>query len=247
MRLITQNIPSVEIRTARLGATLADIPAVSVSFDGLQELSFIPGDVPVGSVEFVGEMMRLLRIQPPSGLSYPEALAPYLRRSVTRQRVGDLNPGADVFVKPVLVKQFTGFVLRAGLTIGDYDEHDLEQLRAMLALGEETEVYTSEVVEFLSEWRFYVRGRKVIGFARYDAEGTDDAPEPDLKVVEEAVRRFEGPAAYAIDFGVLASGETALVEVNDAWAIGLYGRCLEPRAYLEMLATRWDELAYAGQ
>jgi hypothetical protein len=247
MRLITQNVPSVEIRTARLGATLADIPAVSVAFERLPAFSFMPGDLPVGSVEFVTETMRLLGIRPPSGLSYPESLLPYLRRPVIRQRVGDLRPVAPVFVKPVLVKQFTGFVLRPGQAFEHYDEHDQEQVGAMLGLASDLEVYTSNVVEFLSEWRFYVQGRKVLGFARYDAEGADDAPEPDLAVVEEAVRRFEGPVAYAIDFGVLADGNTALVEVNDAWALGLYGRCLGPRAYLDLLTTRWGELAQTSR
>lgn len=244
MRLVTQNITSVEIRTARLGAMLAGVPAVTVSFEGLDAFQLGADDMPVGSVEFIRKVMGLRGIPEPASLSYPESLLPYLRRSVTRQRLGDLKPEAPVFVKPVEVKRFTGFVLRPGHAVEHYDEHDQEQLSAAYALGDDFEVYLSEVVEFLSEWRFYVQDRDIIGGARYDAHGADEAPEPDRAVVESAVRQFSGPAAYAIDFGVLANGKTALVEVNDAWAIGLYGRCLEPRVYLDMLATRWAELAY---
>lgn len=243
MRLVTQNITSVEIRTARLGAVLSGVPAVTVSFDGLDSFLLADDDVPVGSVEFVRRVMRLKGIPEPESLSYPGPLVPYLRRSLIRQRIGDLSPESPVFVKPVKVKQFTGFVLRPGQAFEHYDEHDQEQLSSTHRLAGDVEVYTSEVVEFLSEWRFYVQRQNIIGCARYDAHGADVAPEPDRMVVAEAVTRFEGPAAYAIDFGVLANGETALVEVNDAWAIGLYGRCLEPRAYLDMLATRWAELA----
>ena len=50
------------------------------------------------------------------------------------------------------------------------------------------------------------------------------------------------PVSYGIDFGVLASGATALVEVNDGWALGLYGRALSARDYYRLLRTRWDQL-----
>jgi hypothetical protein len=42
--------------------------------------------------------------------------------------------------------------------------------------------------------------------------------------------------------GVLSTGETAIVEVNDFWAIGLYDRALNPRVYLDLLQRRWNAL-----
>ena len=37
-------------------------------------------------------------------------------------------------------------------------------------------------------------------------------------------------------------GKTVLVEVNDAWAIGLYGRALDPKDYLNFLGNRWKTI-----
>jgi len=50
----------------------------------------------------------------------------------------------------------------------------------------------------------------------------------------------EAPSAYDIDFGVLASGETALVEANDGYALGAYQIC--GHDYTDLLFTRWEEL-----
>ena len=48
------------------------------------------------------------------------------------------------------------------------------------------------------------------------------------------------PSSYALDVGVLSTGETALVEVNDAYGIGAYGIAAEH--YYTFLKARWDEL-----
>ena len=48
------------------------------------------------------------------------------------------------------------------------------------------------------------------------------------------------PAAYSLDFGVLATGETALIEVNDSIALGAYG--LAHNKYARMIEARWKEL-----
>ncbi len=52
------------------------------------------------------------------------------------------------------------------------------------------------------------------------------------------------PAGYALDVGVLSDGETALVEVNDGYAPGYYGRVSPARAcaYLELLAARYVQV-----
>jgi hypothetical protein len=47
---------------------------------------------------------------------------------------------------------------------------------------------------------------------------------------------------FACDVGVLSNGLTAIVEINDAWAIGLYGKCLQPREYTDFLFTRWKSI-----
>ena len=45
---------------------------------------------------------------------------------------------------------------------------------------------------------------------------------------------------YCLDIGVLGNGETALVEMNDAFSIGMYDGM--ESCYPELLITRWKEL-----
>lgn len=126
-----------------------------------------------------------------------------------------------------------------------FDAHDREQLAVLRRQAVDCPVWIGDVVVFQSEWRFYVLHGQLLGAARYDPDGEDFAPAPDLDVVRSAVAEAglaEMPCAYGLDLGVLADGQTALVEMNDAWALGLYGRCIEPRSYLDMLWARWQQL-----
>lgn len=50
----------------------------------------------------------------------------------------------------------------------------------------------------------------------------------------------DAPAAYVIDFGVLADGSAALVAVNDGFSFACHG--LDPYAHARMLTARWLEL-----
>jgi ATP-grasp domain, R2K clade family 2 len=47
-------------------------------------------------------------------------------------------------------------------------------------------------------------------------------------------------AGYAIDFGVLSTGETALVEMNDGFALGAYA--IDSQDYTDLICARWTEL-----
>ena len=50
----------------------------------------------------------------------------------------------------------------------------------------------------------------------------------------------DAPSACTIDVGVLDSGKTVLVEVNDGFAFGTYG--LDPLRHAAMLEDRWCEM-----
>ena len=47
-------------------------------------------------------------------------------------------------------------------------------------------------------------------------------------------------AGFGIDFGLLSTGETALVEMNDGFALGAYA--ISARDYTDLLIARWEEL-----
>jgi hypothetical protein len=93
----------------------------------------------------------------------------------------------------------------------------------------------------MSEYRVFVLHGKIVGMRPYAG---DAAMLPEESVITEAVSTWEASgrayAAYAIDFGVLKSGVTALVELNDGFSIGSYG--LDRAIYTDFIIARWQEL-----
>ena len=57
---------------------------------------------------------------------------------------------------------------------------------------------------------------------------------------EGKIRFTQAPVGYSLDLGVTDDGQTLLVEVNDAWALGAYGTPSIP--FTEMIVNRWKEM-----
>lgn len=248
--VLRQNVDTAETRAVGQACLMQDIACVRVPIDRLCDHADIlrAGALPVGSVEFVREAMRLARIAEPPSLSYPPELDHLLGRRI------DLMPLHRVrgtrFVKPAKTKLFTGFVWHELALDSAYSEHDQEQLQALRSLPPDTMVWVSEPVRFLSEWRFYVLDGDIVSASRYDSDGADEAPSPNAEVVAEGIRALRAspgaPVSWALDAGVLDDGSTVVVEINDAWAIGLYGNAMSPRDYLRFLVGRWKQIADAA-
>lgn len=246
--IVRQQESSSEIRSVVQHAILNDIPFIILGIEQLQNFSFsvnLNDVLPIGSVEFIREFMRVTSIPEPENISYPIEISHLLHRSVKMQQVGSIL--GRHFVKPVETKIFTGFIYDCMQNPRELEPHDKEQFDVLMGLPAETKVWVSEPVKFVSEWRYYIIDGRIIGKARYDPDGADDAPEPDAIILEIAIRSLttiggKPIGAYALDMGVLDSGETALVECNDAWAIGLYGKALDSRNYFEFLQARWSQI-----
>lgn len=165
---------------------------------------------------------------------YPLCLRDYLYRDVERVRSlreakHMLVDGKRFFIKPEGWKTFTGFVC------------DNSMDPRFNGSTNQQPVWISTLVEFVSEFRAYVVRGNVRSIASYAG---DETIRPNIEVILNAVKEFTdngAPAGYAIDFGVLADGETALVEVNDGFSVGAYGHFLSEH-YFDMLAARWQEL-----
>lgn len=168
---------------------------------------------------------------------YPKSLEKYLGRRVWSTTIRGLLSEAkyknmtDIFVKPrSKAKLFTGFVL-----------HSNRELWRLDSFSGQTELYCSTLVEWVSEWRVFVSEGRIVGVRNYSG---DEGVWVDMEVVEAAVRDLEASdertAGYAIDFGVLESGETTLVEWNDGFALGSYG--LDKDVYTDLLIARWEEV-----
>lgn len=194
--------------------------------------TFIAGDVDV-----MHGAMRQLKIEVPAPNDYPESLRPFMHRKVYISTLGRVERtlieggGETVFVKPCdRRKDFTG---RTFASFHDFNE--------IGNVSRRQNVWCSEVVTWLSEYRVYVVRGGIVSIDRYAG---DPEITLDRNTVEEALAAFrasgEAPSAFAIDFGVLDSGETALVEANDGYSIGAYQIGAGP--YTDLLFTRWAEL-----
>jgi hypothetical protein len=247
--VIKQEPGSAETRAAGLAAMLLGIPSRAAKLEDLAGLSWDMGQgaLPVGSVEFVREAMRVAKVQEPPNMTYPQQLGAFLGREMRLTTAKQARAeGAARFVKPCATKAFTGFVHDPSVKREDLGAHEHEQCQALLAMPDDAPVWIGPVVEFVAEWRAYMREGKVLGMARYDPDGPDGVAEPAKEWIESQALPWLGapgsPVACAVDVGRLSNGDLVLVEANDAWALGLYGRAMDPKAYLAMLASRWSQI-----
>lgn len=215
---------------ALLGFEDMGLEIVPFEPDGLAGISREASDIVVGGVGVVRGALRTLGRDVPE-IDYPKELEPFLGRRVWRSTIRTVNSRADawpVFVKPVQGKLFTGRLVTA--------EKDLV---GRGTCGENAEVYCSEPVVFVAEWRCFVLRGQILDVRPYRGSWRAGF---DPRVVEGAVAAYAGaPAGYGMDFGVTEDGRTLLVEVNDGYALGSYG--LERHAYARLLSARWAELA----
>jgi len=248
--IILQNVSSKEIREVSKAIALFDKDDYELIRLDISELKqhrkeLIYGAVPVGSVEFCREAMKVVGIREPYINSYPNiSWIPYYRIisklpvSVVLDLVTDKK-----FIKPTKVKRFNGFVYDRKIPVMELDDYTKEQVKVLLTLPDNEEIWLSDVVDFLSEFRYYIDNGEIVGFARYDdSEEEGDHLIPDLTVVKNFASKLSKSHPYVLDFGVLSSGETALVEYNAFYAIGLYPDAITAKKYLELLVKYWDHI-----
>lgn len=235
--------------TEKVACSLSNFPFIYLTYDKIEDL---PKDsiykfIPVGSVEFTQKYADHVGITLPANLSYyPYSIdEKILKRKIKKGKLKDASSGE--FVKPFeKIKLFTGGIKDKVLT--EYPSID-----------EEEDVWISEPVPFESEFRFYVQsyvsGWDILGWTRYDPLRSTN-PDPDIKLVErvaEVVHKDLGPNAYSIDIGWRPDiQEYDVVEMNDAWALGLYRHSdfqSKPpgnQQYANMLYSRWFQIVFCN-
>lgn len=189
-----------------------------------------------GSVPFVSGALAALGVRVPKPNDYPKSLRPFLGRRIWPSRLSRIRSAIKrrkcpaLFVKPRgTAKLFTGRVIRK-----------IEDLEWLASFAPGTPVWCSSPVRWISEWRVFINEGRSVAFENYDG---DPRRRPNLLVVDEMLRarRFDAcPAGYAIDVGILASGETTIVEVNDAVGLGANGA--EGDVFADVLWARWRQL-----
>jgi hypothetical protein len=186
-----------------------------------------------GGIPVMDKVFAQLGVKP-SVPYWPIELTPYMGRKtwqLTVEEVHDkVEAGESFFVKPRYEqkKKFTGRVMKKFI--------DLLHLRQL----EMTDVVDcSEIVEFVSEYRFFAHSKLgLLGCKHYAGEWNKVV---DFQVAEDCRKAFTcSPVAYSLDLGVTSDGRTLLVECNDALSLGCYG--LDPSMFSIMIVDRWNEI-----
>jgi len=191
----------------------------------------IPEDIIVGGIGNVRRRIELLGIErKQKEIDYPEELEKYLNRKIWKTTLEEVlqQKHFNIFIKPDIdTKKFAGKVFKNELDfIGLIDENH------------PTKVLCSEIVNFKTEFRCFIRYKEILDIRRYKGDLDNSI---DLETVINAISDFKSqPKSFALDFGITENNKTVLVEVNDGHSLGSYG--ISSQNYAKFLSARWSEL-----
>lgn len=163
---------------------------------------------------------------------YPSELNNYLGRIVYKSTLREVHSKIKDGVKsPFFIKPVDEQKLFTGVLINSFS--DLPPI-----LNNDTNVWVSEPIDLVSEFRCFVYYGKLIGVKNYKGNPFNMI---DSKIVLNAIKDFTlQPKAFSLDFGLTRDGNTVLIEANDAHSLGSYG--LVPFQYARLISARWAEL-----
>lgn len=203
-----------------------------IFFEDIEEVPTSKWNIVVACIETTNKYFERFGIPPKKALNIPEEIRSFAGREIGEYdmkwlREKDIQE--PIFVKPNgRAKEFIGGVIKSN---SDRDMY-------LHGIGDSVPILTSEVVNFVTEYRGYVIDNKLVGLYWYLG---DFRIFPNVAIIEEAISKYTSqPAGYSIDFGVTDDGRTLLVECNDGWSLGNYG--LDAGKYSKLLARRWMEI-----
>jgi len=244
MKVILQTHSTMETRSISQYAAISEgIEIIRQNYQGnlLKNLQsdLKEGAMPVGSVDFVKTAFELIGMEPPAFNAYDNCIRETMwGRKIWQTEVLDAFCSPPIFIKPIQLKRFNGFVYKGDEHDG-YDEHDREQLQILdSSFSPFDKVYVSEVMDFIAEWRCYITNGELIAICRYDNNELDH--DVDMAFVNEIVACVP-ERTIAVDIGKTKNGHFLVVELNDAWAIGKY-QGINNKDYFDFLYTRWRQI-----
>lgn len=214
---------------AMYGAWDSALDTKFASFEELQEGKhdlYLRKRLFVGSTEFMSEVFKRLNI---TNAKVPQNSNRECEFITLEQAWDRAALGEKLFIKPIEIKKFTGFVL------------DQMQYACLNGLSRDTQIMAYQPFEskIASEWRLYIYKNQIVDSRNYSGDFTIS---PDYhyagNVMTSNIGKF--PVAYTIDIGILESGQNVVIEYNDMWAIGNYG--IPNDLYLRLLTHRYFEL-----
>jgi len=186
----------------------------------------------VGSVEFMREVFKRIGLNdvrlPQNSNRESEIIT--LEEALLRS-----SSGKRIFIKPVEIKLFSGFVL------------DGANYSCLSDLPKETRVYAYKPFseKILSELRIYVFNNKIEDVRNYSGDPKINFVSLQYEYIQEHIidkNKNSFPSTYTIDVAILNSPNRHIevVEYNDMWSIGNYG--VPNDIYLNMLKSRYFEI-----
>lgn len=232
-----ENIPdNANTYAAAEGFAIQGIPVVP--FHGFGDLNLEnmpdlgPAAIVCGNLGDVWDTFTMLGIPIPEPIDYPDHLRWLMGRDIEHVSLGQVRGLVTrKFVKPVKQKLFGGFV---------FDPLDPRSRLAAAPYPDDTPCIIADEMRFSSEYRCFVKDDCPVGIKHYRG---DSFTTIDKATYNKAIKCNKGkmPRAYAMDLGVVeATGETALVECNGAYALGSYG--LNGFVYARFLEVGWQQL-----
>jgi len=217
------------------GCRILDIPTQLYTFTRDIQGELTKNTLVHGGVPHVVAALNLLGVPLPEVQDYPPSLQGIFGRHINPSTMGYLRrrtSSRSIFVKPRGgTKLFNGFLYSGSIE---------DQIR-LNTFDENTPIWESNVVNFVSEYRVLIHQGLIFACRHYKG---DCSIFPNLDVATQAIKCFkDAPVGYSIDLGVTDDGRTLLVEVNDAWALGCYGTPSIP--FTEMIVNRWKEMVGA--
>ena len=203
-----------------------------ILYEDIEEVPISRDNLLVGPIDdTIAYFKRLGFTNIPTAMNVPIELKQYAGRELNYMTMGEFRKQTKfpIFLKPnAIAKEFVAGVM--------FRAEDVTTIHR--EVPDDMPVMTSEVVDFVSEYRCYVINGKLVGILFYLG---DLRVFPDVKVIDAIIADFKtAPAGYGLDVGITSDGRTLLVECTDGWSIGNYG--LEDKLYTKLLSARWVEL-----
>ena len=161
---------------------------------------------------------------------YPVVLKNYLGRKIWKDTINHINSNQELwgnFVKPVKEKAFTGKVINS-----------TKDLIGCGSCYENYEVYVSEPINFINEFRGFVYYDKLIDLRPYKGNYRN-FNKLNILVIEQALKEFvdwkDRPNSCSLDWGITDKGKTLFIEMNYPYALGCYG--LDSISYIKLISA----------
>ncbi len=199
-------------------------------FDSTIPTKFNKFDIIVDYISGVKNALKILDVKVPNEIDYPVELNRYYGRKIWRSDLNNIITSPElypIFIKPVNGKQFDGRLIK--------------NFKDLIGCGSQihpSEIWCSEPVNFVTEWRVFVRYGNVL-----DAKVYKGSPftRLDESTVYSCIDDYTNiPAGCSLDFGLTDDGRTILIECNDGYSLGNYG--LLDISYAKLISARWCEM-----